>query len=451
MRDSHTANGYAIAMAIGTLLLSVIYGVVTPLWEGSDEPIHFDFVKYVADQRRLPSLHDEGAVLGQTLQPPLYYVIGATAILGIDTSDIDSVREMNPYFLGLRIGEDPNYAIHSDGEGFPWQGTALAVHLVRALSALWGAVTVLATFQIGRELWPTAPGPALGAAAIVGLTPGFIRINSYVTNDSLAVALIAWTIWATLRMVREEVTIIRALVVGVLLGLSLLAKQTALFVLPVLALALAKAAYERRSWRPVWTGLVGTSLPVLLLTGWWYVRNIRLYGDPWGSTVYFRHAAFEGFPPLTLAWIGQQFVNLHQRYWGRFGWGTISMHTGIYWVPLAAIVVALVAWIATLFTRWRREELLTHCEPPIAIWLILFIVANGAWFLTFASRMGPVGLQPRYLYPTLPCLAALLAGGLWLPTSRGRGFAWLLTAFCLFLGGVAVAAPFLYIIPAYAS
>lgn len=451
MSASRTANGYAVALAIVSLLLSVVYGVVTPLWEGSDEPIHFDFVKHVADQRRLPSLHDEGAVLGQTLQPPLYYVIGATVILGIDTSDIDSVREMNPYFIGLRIGEEPNYAIHSAGEGFPWQGTALAVHLVRALSALWSALTVLATYQIGRQLWPQAPGPALGGAAIVALTPGFIRINSYVTNDSLSVALIAWTIWATLRVVKEEVTITHTLLAGALLGLSLLTKQTALFVLPILALALAKAAYERRSWRPVWTGLVGIGLPVLLLTGWWYVRNVRLYGDPWGSSIYFRHAAFEGFPPLTLRWIGEQVVNLHQRYWGRFGWGTISMHDGIYWVPLAAIVVALVAWVTTRLSRWRREKLLATCEPPVVIWLLLIIAANGAWFLTFASRMGPVGLQSRYLYPTLPCLATLLAGGLWLPTSGERRFAWLLTAFCLFLGGLAIAAPFLYILPAYAS
>ena len=445
MRESRAANGYAIALAIMTLLLSIIYGVVTPLWEGSDEPIHFDFVKYVADQRRLPSLHDEGAVLGQTLQPPFYYAIGAALIQGIDTSDIDSVREMNPYFIGLRIGEEPNYAIHSDREAFPWRGTTLAVHLVRALSALWGSLTVLAAFQIGRELWPGAAGPALGTAAIVGLTPGFIRINSYVTNDSLAVALIAWTIWATLRMVKEEVTIVRSLIVGVLLGLSLLTKQTALFVLPVLAVGLGKAAYERRSWRPVTVGLMGIGLPVLLLTGWWYVRNIRLYGDPWGSSIYFQHAAFEGFPPLTLEWTGQQLVELHQRFWGRFGWGTIPMDPWIYWVPLVAMAIALVAWIVTLLSRWRREELATAGELSVAIWLGLFIAANGVWFLAFASRMGPVGLQSRYLYPTFACLAALLAGGIWLPTSEGQQFPWLLTAFCLFLGGLAVAAPFLYV------
>lgn len=444
MRQSQAANGYAIALALLTLLLSIVYGVVTPLWEGSDEPIHFDFVKYVADQRRLPSLHDEGAVLGQTLQPPLYYVIGAALIQGIDTSDIDSVRQMNPYFIGLRIGEEPNYAIHSDREAFPWRGTALAVHLVRALSALWGSLTVLAAFRIGCELWPDAPRPALGTAAIVGLTPGLIRINSYVTNDSLAVALIAWTIWATVRMVKEEVTIGRASIVGILLGLSLLTKQTALFVLPVLALALGKAAYERRSWRPVAMGLIGIGLPVVVLTGWWYVRNVRLYGDPWGSSIYFQHAAFEGFPPLTVRWAGEQLVELHQRYWGRFGWGTIPMAAWIYWVPLVAMVIALVAWVVTLLSRWRREELARSGELSVAIWFVLFIAANGAWFLAFASRMGPVGLQSRYLYPTFPCLAALLAGGIWLPTSQSERFPWLLAAFCLLLGGVAVAAPFLY-------
>jgi 4-amino-4-deoxy-L-arabinose transferase-like glycosyltransferase len=438
-----------LGLAVATFALSALYSTLTPLWESPDEPIHFDFVKHVADRRRLPSLYDEGAILGQTLQPPLYYVLAALPILSIDTSDIGRVREMNPYFFGIGISDEPNYAIHSELEAFPWRGTALAVHMARIVSALCGALTVLATYRIGCLLWPAGGGPAAGAAAIVGLTPGMIKVNSYVTNDSLAVALTAWTIWAVLRLAREGISTRRALGAGILLGLSLLSKQTALFLIPVLALVLLNEARARRSLVPPLKAVAGIGLPVTVLTGWWYLRNVLLYDDPWGADIYFLHAGHADLPPLTLRWVAEQIVDLHERYWGRFGWGTISMHPAIYWVLAAAIVTALAAWAVALIRRESSSDRPAGYDLRVLVWLGILLVANGVWFMGFASQMGLVGLQSRYLYSTFPCAAALLAGGLWLPTRRMSGPPWLLIALCAFLGAVALAAPFLYILPTY--
>ena len=435
---------HALALLLATLTfgLSLLYGIVTPLWEGTDEPIHFDFIKHVADYRRLPTLYDEGAVLGQTLQPPLYYVLSALTILDLDTSNLGQVRQQNPWFFGLMLGEEHNYAIHSEAEGYPYRGAAQAVHRIRALTALWGALTVLATYWTGREFWPRGRAPALTAAAIVGFTPSFILINSVITNDSLSITLSAWTVWLTLRTVRLGVTPRRAIGVGILSGLSLLTKQSAIFLVPVVGLALLYAC--RRSWRALSGHVVELVLPVLLLVGWWYVWNWRLYGDPWGAQIYFYHYGRPDFPPFSWGWLWAEVVRFHEAFWARFGWNIIRADSVWYAFYAGVTTLGGLGWAIAVV---RRRVTRTFWAVP---WCILSFVMNVAWLLIFSSRMGLVGVQPRYLYPTFPALAVLLAGGLTLLVP-GRRAMWLRLAICGVMGIVALAAPFAYILPAFAQ
>ena len=427
-------------LAALTLGLSLLYGIVTPLWEGTDEPIHFDFVKHVADYHRLPTLYDKGAVLGQTLQPPLYYVLGALTILDLDTSNLGQVRQQNPWFFGLTLGEEHNYALHSQAEGYPYQGAAQAMHRVRALTALWGGLTVLAAYWIGREAWPQRGTLALAAAAIVGFTPSFILINSVVTNDSLSITLSAWVIWLTLRIVRLGITHRRAAGVGVLLGLSLLTKQSAVFLVPVVGLAFLYAC--RRSWRALPGRVAEAVLPVLALVGWWYGWNWRLYGDPWGARIYFYHYGRPDFPPFNWGWLWTEVVRFHEAFWARFGWNIVRADP--VWYVFYAVVILLggLGWVIAGVRR--RESRALRVVP----WCILFFAMNVVWLLAFSSRMGMVGVQPRYLYPTFPAMAVLIVAGLTTLIPR-RWTSWLLLAICGVMGVFAIAAPFVYILPAF--
>ncbi len=451
----------AAAIALLAFLLAVCYGVVTPLWEGNDEPIHFDVVKHIAEHHQLPTLFDEGAILGQNLQPPLFYALGAAVVQDVDMSDIDQAREMNPFFWGLELGEEHAYAIHGEEEAWPWTGTALAVHRVRILQAAFLFVTVMATYLIGREVFPSPTDPALFAACVAGFVPGFIKIHSYVNNDALLAMLASLVMLAVVRSAVRGVTTRRTLAAGALLGLALMTKQSVVLFVPVYLLLICRRALRQRSLRVLVVQSLALALPIAALVGWWYRRNIVLYGDPLGTTYYFKYAVNPGFPELTARYLWEAARLMVEGYWGRFGWGSIRMHTGIY---LASSLFALIAAGGYVYHALRARDRDTRGasdtrEGSALTWLGLMAAVLLAWFALYLIRMGPVALQARYFYPLQAGFAVFVAGGLWhLAGGRERASGSLLKrrtgslltgAFCLYLLAVAVLAPLLYIAPHY--
>src|SRR5260221_6502808 len=87
-------------LLIGYVLMGSIYSVVTPIFEASDELWHYPMVKYLADHRLALPVQDPGvdtAWRQEGSQPPLYYMLGALLTSWIDTSDLDTIRKLNPH------------------------------------------------------------------------------------------------------------------------------------------------------------------------------------------------------------------------------------------------------------------------------------------------------------------------------------------------------------------
>ena len=105
---------------------------------------------------------ESGSWRQEASQPPLYYTLGAALTFWIDTADMDAVRHLNPHVAAGEITSDAsnvNLVVHDPALGqFPWQGAALAVHLVRFLSVALGAWAVTLTWAIVRELFPHPRG-----------------------------------------------------------------------------------------------------------------------------------------------------------------------------------------------------------------------------------------------------------------------------------------------------
>ncbi|RLC59352.1 MAG: hypothetical protein DRI80_12645, partial [Chloroflexota bacterium] len=174
------------------IALGVVYSVVVPPFEASDELWHYPMVKYIADHWDLPVQDpaNVGPWRQEGSQPPLYYFLGALATCWIDTSDMEQVRHLNPHVdNGIATPDgNINLVVHNPAlERFPWRGTVLAVHLIRLLSVGMGAATVYLTYRLARELFPDRPALALGAAAINAFTPMFVFISGSVNNDNLVV------------------------------------------------------------------------------------------------------------------------------------------------------------------------------------------------------------------------------------------------------------------------
>ncbi|MGH2537590.1 MAG: glycosyltransferase family 39 protein, partial [Candidatus Promineifilaceae bacterium] len=189
------------------LALALGFGVANPLFEAPDEHYHYLTAAAVAQTGRLPSSRDPAFALGrqEAAQPPLYYLLAAALIAPFDGWPAADLLRLNPY---ARLGNaalpaNINHFVHTEAEAWPWRGPALAAHLLRGLSAVFGLGTLLAIAAAGRELWPARPGRGWLAAALVAFLPQFAFLHASISNDPPVVMLASLALWQLIRLWRR--------------------------------------------------------------------------------------------------------------------------------------------------------------------------------------------------------------------------------------------------------
>ncbi|HSH02935.1 MAG TPA: glycosyltransferase family 39 protein, partial [Anaerolineae bacterium] len=311
-------------------VLGLIYATVTPIFEASDELWHYPMVRHLADGNPLPVQGADyvGPWKQQASQPPLYYYVAAGLTWWIDTSDMETVRYQNPHVDNGVITADGNInlVVH-DREGSTWQGTLLAVRIVRYFSVLLGLGTVYLTYLIGRMAAPRRPEVGLGGAAVTAFTPMFLFISGAVNNDNLVMVLAALALWLMMRTVAEKRLEWKWLgLIGLISGAGALAKFPALALAPMGlgTIFIARWAASEKDVRIVSLGrLLGTSLrdwviflvPMGSVAGWWYWRNKQLYGDWLGWSAFFDVLGVRA-TPASLAQLWDERWGFMLSYWG---------------------------------------------------------------------------------------------------------------------------------------
>ncbi len=433
------------------ILMGAYYSATTLIFESPDEPQHFFFVREIVEQHGLPVQveHSEGRWSQEGSQPPLYYLVGALATFWTDASDWRAFSETNPYAVQgdpLALG-NRNLYIHSAREDFPWRGTALSVHVLRGLSLILGALSLFCTYQAARVLFPTQPIVALGAVTIQALIPQFLFISAAVSNDALAACVGAATLWQAARVARGAHRMRNDMALGVLVGLAALTKLSgaAFALVAVVAVVIGawsfvhpRVAFVRRVLR---AGMV-VALTAFVVAGWWYARNLLLYGDVTGLT---RMLAIVGQheQPLSLWDVLADTEGLRLSFWGVFGWFSIllpNLYYNVYdTLTLAALIGLSVMALRALALRSARVV-----SPPWLLPLSFLIVLLGV------LRWGSItpGLAGRLLFPALSAIAILLSAGLnaLLPLQVQRGV-WLAIAGVMSV--LALLVPAVVIAPAY--
>lgn len=317
-----------VAVMVVYTFLAVSYSVITPPFEAPDEIHHYAFIRDLIRDHGLPVQRD-GDPPSQKHQPPLYYVIGAVATFWLDEPDGSpySLARSNPYW-GYAYGEvgrdNKNLYLHGRWDSFPYRGVALGIHLVRLLSVVMGACSVYVTYRIGLELFPKQPILALGGVALLAFTPMYLFIGGAVNNDNLLVLIVALISWLLVQTVKTGIRVARSLWIGLLCGLALLTKLTGLYVLPVVAVVYLAVAWHRRQRRALAYGGALVTLLTLMLAGWWFARNLALYGELTSIRLTLRtwHARPEGLDWSTALF---ELPNAETSFWGRFGYGNVPI------------------------------------------------------------------------------------------------------------------------------
>jgi 4-amino-4-deoxy-L-arabinose transferase-like glycosyltransferase len=442
----------AIALILAMfIILGVTYSLVTPIFEAPDEIYHYFFIKHLADGKGLPVQNPEDTGLWEQegSQPPLYYLIGALATFWIDTSDAEDLLWRNPQ-ANIGTPLDPgnkNVIVHTEQESFPFQGTALAVHLIRLLSVLLGAGTVFLTYRLALEIFPDHEQLALGAAAINAFIPQFLFISGAVNNDNLVVFVSSLALLLILRITHHVSRITNpnwSLVIGhwsllgFVLGLACLSKLNGLGLLILTAVVMIVEACRRRSSEPLVGGVIALAV-AMVVAGWWYVRNWTLYGDPTGLNRMLAVVG-RGSPPSSLSELWGEFRGLRMSLWALFGWFSIVVAPAAYAILDAVSLLAL-AGLAIWFVRRR-------CLPETSLGVLILWVAIVFLGLVRWTWTTP-GTQGRLLFPAISALCILLILGLsQLVPRRYVKITVIVMSLAMFV--FAALCPFLYIGPAYA-
>jgi 4-amino-4-deoxy-L-arabinose transferase-like glycosyltransferase len=474
------------------VIVGSTYALVTPPFEASDELWHYPMLRHLADGNPLPVQVFDPAQAGpwkqEASQPPLYYYLGAALTFWIDTGDMDQVRLENPHVDNGLITADGNInlVIH-DPAASRWQGTLLAVTLVRLFSVLLGAVTVYLTYAIGKQVAPQRPEIGLGAAALNAFTPMFLFISGAVNNDNLAVPLASLALLLLIRTVTAAPPAASPrqwvgawLLIGVVIGLAILTKQGALGLLP-----LAWGAAFIASWQVlrrrgpagsgrllVWQLLRALAwslvrfavllLPVLLIAGWWYYRNLTLYGDWLGWNAFIAVLGQRARPASLLQLWGERRGFL-MSYWGLFGGVNVPMANWVYTLLNGLLLLGAAGFGLYLFkeTRaWRRAKAVRgRTFQALVLNVLGFVTAHFALVVCFLFATAVViGLarwatttwssQGRLVFTAISALNVLLAAGLvgWMPHRPAQ---WTVGGLGALLVLLAALAPFVWIRPAY--
>lgn len=429
------------------VILHAAYSIAFPIFESWDEVHHYDYIRYLVERRRFPVQPPDGPPT-EYHQPPAYYI--ATALLTVYLPPDEYRPEANEAFAQpYWYHHNKNRYIHPRTvEGWPWRGTTFNTHIMRLTGILWGVLALILTYYLARRVQPEGPDsewvpPA--AVALTGLNPTFIYIMSSINNEIMSVVIGAALSLTLVDTALKGLSWRRAVIVGLLLGLAALTKWT---MAPFAAVALSAVLVSHVMWqRPLsQTVKLGLAAAVtLLVAGWWYARNLILYGDLTGVRVMCE--AWDACSRASgLRWSPAQFWDAYTGYWGTFGpWGSIRLPTWLYAVMGLVIIVGLIG----LALRWLEEK--TSAETKRQIFVLGSICLGFIASTLVAAQQSNFGLQPRYLFGAHAAASVLLSLGWWHLVQGWQFPGWMNMGWSSAAGALALVSLVGYILPAYAQ
>ena len=372
-------TGWSLAfpsiMALSTLAGIAFVAVVKP-GIPYDEPSHWLNVLYFAAHHRIPTIGDP-SVSYEVQQPPFAYWLAA-------------------------LVEEPVRMITS---------LSVAFYATRIVGGVEWLIALLFAWRILGRLLPDSSVGRLVAFAFLALNPMLLAMAWSVQNDSLAL-LFGFAALDYASMVgRRSFDGFRGAVLGAIVAAGVLTKLTDWALVVAIPLWLLLAPRAHRPWKAVLT--FGGS--VAALSGWWFIRNMVLYGDPGGRG----KAAAEsgGFRPYPLTGINSlvhaaenviTYLWLPTEYWRGIVHASLAVKGPLVAITLTIVVVGLIAYVRSW--HGRGDDLLPihgigPCSDAWSLVVITGVITCVAWLSLYFSFSA---LAPRLAYLALPFWTGLV-------------------------------------------
>lgn len=413
-----TRDRRATLLHYALVVVLLVQMLLVMVLSGREDVPTYDEPAHLASGVAYTSLHDlrfnpEHPPLAKALAGAFVSASGATI-----PSEGPEFTSFGDYSLGSRLlygsGNDPDRVM------------ALArTPIILLTLVLAGLVYVFA-----RGLFGAAGG--LLALAFLAFEPNVLAHGRLVTTDVPAALFLTATLWAVWRMERRGVTPRSVVLVGVLLGLALATKYSALFFLPVVLSLCVVAAVRRTPWRQGGAlrgvkAAVGAGLVAVVVVWSVYLAiDPRLGFDrtlPVADAARGLSARVADLLPFPDAYRqGVRFV-IASDQGGRASYlfGELYQNGRLIYYPAVLLmktpITTLLAWLAAtvVLVRCRRADVALYVGVP-AVWMMLFASTSntniGVRHVMLVTVLGAVatgalaasGLRLRWL-------AAVLAAG----------------------------------------
>ena len=179
------------------LILGLGYATLTPIFENSDETLHYPYVKHLADGQGLPLAIPNQLWNQEATQPPLYYALAAAVTFWINSDNLPEHLQSNPHwrFSDVRtfINDNQNVLIKQPPtvdsvyrKGLPAGEGAVRKSAVEVASCHTRIVILLGTLQTLLEDSGACTGLFFGCERCITLLADVDHLAEYVHDVVVA-------------------------------------------------------------------------------------------------------------------------------------------------------------------------------------------------------------------------------------------------------------------------
>ena len=202
----------------------------------------------------------------------------------------------------------------------------------------------------------------------------------------------------------------RSVAMAIVLALAVLTKLSALVLVPVIAVAALYVARRTKDNRGLLV-LGGISLVIgLLITGWWFARNLNLYSELFGTAT-MAAVAGERVDPFGLGTLFSEFQGFRISYWGVFGAFNVQTSELFYVLMDLMVLLAMGGFIFLVLQLLAIRDFGFARYEVINLGFLFLILFIGTGAL-IAWTSQTLASQGRLLFPFITAISAILAVGL---------------------------------------
>jgi hypothetical protein len=377
------------------VLIALWQALVLPPYKPLDEPRHAAY-SIVLGEGRLPKMGDElpseamemarlkrANTIMSANHPPLYYaIVAAPIVIGSKTHHMTA---------GIKVA--------------------------RVLTLLMAAAGLVFIFRALRQLTPGRPALALAATAFTASVPAYVNCSSVVMNDALAFLASAALYDAGLKILLIGPNKRRWIFFYAWLAVAALSRFTTLLAIApaVLAVCLGVLLHDpaqlvKRLLRATLAGLAAIAV-VTVTSGYFYLRNYRLYGDLTGGKAIFELLSRKKHAPFLEQIVDiDRWFDLSDQMWGRLA-GSVSLQ-GFDWAGRGFFFVAGVGALILAYDERARLKALNWRSPRVIATALLGLGLALVVFPIFEYTARGGGFHARYCFTMIWVAWMFVAVGL---------------------------------------